>query len=244
VLPNIYFNFDDAALRPDAYKDLDEVANMLREFPGMKLELASHTDARGGQDYNQKLSEQRSASVKNYLTGEGIDGSRLTPIGYGESQIRNRCKDGVACSEEEHQYNRRTEMKILEIGEPEELFSGGETRAVADADFDPTAGEPDAGKGGQEASSTPQLADELNDADESTIEGAFAVVAGTFSNHDFAVRRAGLLMEMGYQDVHIVRQSSNGLYAVWVQTFSGKTEASSLVNELTAQQLKAYIKKR
>ena len=243
VLPNIYFNFDDATLRPDAYKDLHEVANMLREFPGMKLELASHTDARGGQDYNQKLSERRSSNVWNYLTRQGIEGSRLTPMGYGESQIRNRCKDGVACDEEEHQYNRRTEMKILELGEPEEPFSGGEARAVAEAGFGPAAGEPDAGKGGQE-SSTPQLADELNDAGESSIGGAFAVVGGTFSNHDFAVRRAGLLMEMGYQDVHIVRQSNNGFYAVWVQTFEEKPEALNLVSELAAQQLQAYIKKR
>jgi outer membrane protein OmpA-like peptidoglycan-associated protein len=243
VLPNIYFNFDDAALRPDAYKDLDEVANMLREFPDMKLELASHTDARGGRDYNQKLSERRSASVWAYLTRQGIGGPRLTPMGYGESQIRNRCKDGVACPEEDHQYNRRTEIKILELGEPEQFTSGGEARAVADVGFDPAAGEPDVGKGGQESIS-PQLADELNDAGESSIGGAFAVVAGTFSNHDFAVRRAGLLMEMGYQDVHIVRQNSNGLYAVWVKTFDEKPEASSLVSELAAQQLESYVKKR
>ena len=243
VLPNIYFNFDDATLRPDAYKDLDEVVNMLNDFPNMKLELASHTDARGGRRYNQKLSERRSASVWTYLSGQGIEGSRLTPMGYGESQIRNHCKDGVACSEEEHQYNRRTEIKILELGEPGQFTSGGEARAVADTGFDPAAGEPDTEKGGQE-SNTPQLADELNDADESAISGAFAVVAGTFSNHDFAVRRAGLLMEMGYQQVHIVRQNSNSLYAVWVQTFDEKPEASSLVSELATQQLKSYVKRR
>lgn len=242
VLPNIYFNFDDATLRPDAYKDLDEVANMLQEFPEMKLELASHTDSRGGRAYNQKLSERRSASVWTYLSGQGIDGSRLVPVGYGESQIRNRCKDGVACTEKEHQYNRRTEIKILELGEPAEFSAGAEAKAVADTGFDPTAGEPDAEKGGQESLLPPAL--EGLDTDESLIPGVFAVIAGTFANHDFAVRRAGLLMEMGYENTSIVRQDSNGLYAVWVQTFDDKSEASTLVSKLAEQQLKAYVKRR
>ena len=96
-LPNIYFNFDDASLRPDAYPDLDEVVGLLNQFTGMRLELASHTDSRGGTSYNQDLSYRRSQSVLKYISSRGISNNRLEPIGYGESQIRNRCVDGVAC---------------------------------------------------------------------------------------------------------------------------------------------------
>jgi outer membrane protein OmpA-like peptidoglycan-associated protein len=253
-LPNIYFNFDDAALRPDAHRDLDEVVGMLMNYPGMKLELASHTDARGTSLYNWDLSERRSASVFRYLTAKGVKENRLTPRGYGESQIRNRCTDGVVCSEKDHQYNRRTEIKILEIGttkpavtSPPIASTGGPvTDDLAAAEAEESSEATEEGKGGQEMV-TPVTQPEIipaGVADEKRIEGSFAVIAGTFANYDFAVRRATLLTGLGYQQTSIVKQERNGLYAVWVKTFDDKSGAFSLVKTLAGQQLRAYVLKR
>lgn len=251
ILPNVYFNFDDAKLRPDAYKDLNEVAGVMKNFPEMKLELASHTDARGGRAYNQALSERRTASVLNYLVSKGVQRSRLVGIGYGESKIRNHCTDGVVCSEADHQYNRRTEITILELGGAQQ--GSGPVADNSDSGEDDyaeltTDGEPDAGKGGgdQEIMSTKVSLDTpvFSATEEKSISGAFAVVAGTFANYDFATRRATLLKGLGYQDVSIVRQERNNLYAVWVKTYQEKQAAFDLVKDLAKQQLHSYVLKR
>ncbi len=247
-LPNIYFNFDDASLRPDAYPELNEVVAMMKAYPGMKLELASHTDSRGSTDYNQDLSRRRSASVLKYLKSKDVDGNRLVPRGYGESQLRNRCASGVACSEREHQYNRRTEVKILELGDPSVTVAS--SAPIADngsvnndpAD-DPNAGEPDAGKGGEEGSVSSENGGEVVPVSNSGNykSKSFTVVAGTFANHDFAIRRYNLLNSLGYEATTIVKQDRSGLYAVYVNTFDTKSDAFSLMKKLANQQLSAYV---
>lgn len=242
-LPNIYFNFDDASLRPDAYRDLDEVVGMMNNYPGMKLELASHTDARGSTAYNLDLSKRRSASVLKYLTSKGVDGGRLVPWGYGEGQIRNRCTNGVACTEREHQYNRRTEVKILELNAPEEMdvMPIADNGGVGESTEESSPGEPDAGKGGEELVTPEALP--VRAADDFGNSGSFAVIAGTFANQDFAVRRSNLLNGLGYTETSIVKQSRNGLYAVLVNSFDTKTSAFGLVKKLANQQLSAYVLK-
>ena len=74
----------------------------------------SHTDSRGSDSYNQRLSQQRVNSVKAYLVEHGVASSRIVSVGYCETRLLNRCSNGVPCSEEEHQLNRRTEMKVIE----------------------------------------------------------------------------------------------------------------------------------
>jgi outer membrane protein OmpA-like peptidoglycan-associated protein len=246
-LPNIYFNFDDAALRPDAYKDLNEVVGMLKNYPGMKLELASHTDARGSKEYNLDLSHRRSVSVYEYLVKNGVEKNRLVAFGYGESQIKNRCTDGIACPEAEHQENRRTEVKIIEVGKlvPEYTPSvAGTSPQVEEDDLSTTTEEGDAesGKGGQELLGGKPEAIRVKESTETT--GTFAVVAGTFANHDYAVRRANLLGELGFDETEIVKQDRNGLYAVWVKTFNDKNQAFAMVKQLAQQQLHAYVFKK
>lgn len=247
-LPNIYFNFDDAALRPDAYQDLDEVWAMLNNYPKMKLELASHTDSRGRAAYNLDLSRRRSDSVFRYLVSKGVESSRLQPRGYGESQIRNRCTDGVVCTEAEHQYNRRTEIKILELGEP-----GGVTISVAavddkNGDFTGENGGPAAEKGGQDLVvapvKQPETMPSLAGVNQKTMKGAFAVVVGTFANYDNATRRLKLLETLGYQNANIIRYAQKNLYAVWANTHDDKSSALDSVKELAQQQLHAYVLKR
>jgi outer membrane protein OmpA-like peptidoglycan-associated protein len=80
--------------------------------PALKLAIESHTDAKGEDSYNLTLSTKRSQTVVNYLISKGIATSRLSAKGFGETQIKNRCKNGVDCSELEHELNRRTEFKF------------------------------------------------------------------------------------------------------------------------------------
>jgi outer membrane protein OmpA-like peptidoglycan-associated protein len=79
----------------------------------MVIELSSHTDARGSDDYNMKLSQRRADGVKKYLMDKGIAENRIVAKGYGETQLVNNCGNGVKCSDDEHLQNRRTEFKIL-----------------------------------------------------------------------------------------------------------------------------------
>jgi peptidoglycan-associated lipoprotein len=116
VLQNIYYDLDKWDIRPDAALELNKLVTILDDNPEIKIELSSHTDSRQTDDYNLRLSQRRAESAVNYLISRGIPSNRMVAKGYGESRLLNQCKDGVECSEEEHQKNRRTEFKILEIG--------------------------------------------------------------------------------------------------------------------------------
>lgn len=111
----IYFDLDKSFIRNDASIELQKVITVMREYPNMKIDVRSHTDSRSSDSYNAALSQRRNTSTIQYIvTQGGINASRITGRGYGESQLLNRCADGVACSEEEHQLNRRSEFIIIE----------------------------------------------------------------------------------------------------------------------------------
>lgn len=111
-IDNIFYDYDAATLREESEIALDKLAEFILDN-GLKVELSSHTDARGSRRYNQNLSQKRAQSCVDYLIEKGVPKSKIVARGYGESQLVNKCKDGVDCSEEEHQENRRTEVKIL-----------------------------------------------------------------------------------------------------------------------------------
>jgi len=113
VLENIYYDFDKWNIRTDAEPSLIKLYSLLNQNPGIKVQLASHTDCRGQENYNQELSQKRAQSAVEYLIEKGIQSDRLTAKGYGESSpaISCSCND---CDEDEHQANRRTTFKILE----------------------------------------------------------------------------------------------------------------------------------
>jgi outer membrane protein OmpA-like peptidoglycan-associated protein len=100
-------------IREDAAVELDKVVQFLKDNETITIELGSHTDARGSKSSNQTLSQKRAESAVNYIVTNGIDQSRISARGYGEERLKNRCADGVRCSEDEHQENRRTEIKIV-----------------------------------------------------------------------------------------------------------------------------------
>ena len=91
----------------------------MQKYPGMEVELRSHTDCRGSDTYNQWLSQKRAESAVAYIIKHGIESNRITARGYGESMPVNKCVNGVQCTEEEHQMNRRTEFVVIK--QPTEL---------------------------------------------------------------------------------------------------------------------------
>lgn len=113
-IDNIHYDFDKANIRPDAARELDKVVDFLTTNPDVRIELSSHTDSRGSDAYNLKLSQRRAESAVNYLVDHGISRSRLVAKGYGETRLLNKCKNGIPCTDAEHQANRRTEITIIE----------------------------------------------------------------------------------------------------------------------------------
>jgi outer membrane protein OmpA-like peptidoglycan-associated protein/tetratricopeptide (TPR) repeat protein len=111
----IYFDLDKWNIRPDAAVDLAKVLDVLEQYPTMQLDIRSHTDCRASNAYNDKLSDRRAKSTREWLIKNGIAASRLTSKGYGETQLVNKCADGVECSEEEHQLNRRSQFIITAL---------------------------------------------------------------------------------------------------------------------------------
>lgn len=115
VLENIYYDLDKWDIRPDAAAGLDKLVQIMNDNPAIRIELSSHTDSRADDAYNDELSQKRADAAVKYIVSHGVSATRITAKGYGEHQLVNGCSNGVACSEEEHQANRRTEFKVVSI---------------------------------------------------------------------------------------------------------------------------------
>ena len=114
VINPIFFDFDKWNIRTDAEYELENIVDVLRKHPTMVIKIESHTDSRGSNNYNMKLSDRRAKSTRDYLLSRGIAPERIeSAIGYGETQLLNKCSDGVKCTPEEHQLNRRSYFYIL-----------------------------------------------------------------------------------------------------------------------------------
>jgi outer membrane protein OmpA-like peptidoglycan-associated protein/tetratricopeptide (TPR) repeat protein len=120
ALPNIFYKLDkfeanEAHMQAfdEAQRSLDYLYNIMAKYPELVIELGSHTDARGSDAYNLTLSQKRADGVKAYLVSKGIQSDKIIAKGYGETQLVNRCGNGVKCEEDEHLQNRRTEFKIV-----------------------------------------------------------------------------------------------------------------------------------
>ncbi|SFS54727.1 OmpA family protein [Lutibacter maritimus] len=112
----IYFDLDKSNIRPDAALELDKVVSLMNKYPGMVIRMESHTDSRADDQYNIDLSNRRAKSTYEYIISRGIDPARITKYeGFGETQLVNKCSNGVKCTEAEHQLNRRTEFIIVKM---------------------------------------------------------------------------------------------------------------------------------
>jgi outer membrane protein OmpA-like peptidoglycan-associated protein len=118
---SIYFDYDKSNIRSDAARELDHIVKVMKKYPKIIVTSTSHTDARGKESYNERLSQSRAESSVDYIIYNGIDYDRISGKGYGESQLTNKCTDNdahsntVKCTEIEHQANRRTSFVILNV---------------------------------------------------------------------------------------------------------------------------------
>jgi outer membrane protein OmpA-like peptidoglycan-associated protein len=111
----IYFDYNKYDITAKAVDELAKVVFIMRKFPNIRIKIESHTDSRGKDSYNLKLSDNRAKATKDYIISQGIDASRIeSAIGYGESRLINKCKNGVKCTEEEHLLNRRSDFIIIQ----------------------------------------------------------------------------------------------------------------------------------
>jgi outer membrane protein OmpA-like peptidoglycan-associated protein len=131
VIPNIYYDYDKATLRPESKVVLDSILSFFNDNKDLTIEIGSHTDSRGSDSYNLKLSQARAQSVVDYLIEKGIAKDRLIAVGYGETKPVNQCTNGVKCTEEEFLRNRRSTFRItgskqkIESIEPEKIDGEG-----------------------------------------------------------------------------------------------------------------------
>jgi outer membrane protein OmpA-like peptidoglycan-associated protein/tetratricopeptide (TPR) repeat protein len=115
ILDKIYYDVNSYKIRPDAALELDKLAQVILDNPGIKIELSSHTDSRAADAYNKLLSQMRADAAVHYILGKGVDAASITAQGFGETRLMNKCADGVSCPESLHQLNRRTEFTILQL---------------------------------------------------------------------------------------------------------------------------------
>ncbi|WP_298500448.1 OmpA family protein [uncultured Algibacter sp.] len=114
VIKPIFFDFDKWTIRTDAKYELENIVDVLRNYPTMVIKIESHTDSRGRDNYNMRLSDKRAKSTRDYILSRGIAKARIeSALGYGESQLLNSCSNGVKCTSEEHQINRRSYFYIV-----------------------------------------------------------------------------------------------------------------------------------
>jgi len=114
-IKDIFYDYNKSDIRPDAMPSLDKLVKLLTDNPKYKVEMGSHTDCRGTDEYNNRLSNDRAKSVVKYCTLRGVDAKRLTFKGYGKTTPKVKCDPCDSCNEEQHQSNRRTEFKVIEV---------------------------------------------------------------------------------------------------------------------------------
>ncbi len=117
TLQGIYYDYDSFALRTESKTELDKIVQTMKEHPSLEIRLGAHTDSRGNDNSNMKLSQNRADAAMKYIVSQGIEPTRVRAAGFGESQLKNHCTNGKDCDEEMHQMNRRTEVTILKYNQ-------------------------------------------------------------------------------------------------------------------------------
>ncbi len=217
TLRSVYYKLNKSDLLPESYPELNKVVEFMQKNPDFKIEIGSHTDSRGSDAYNLKLSEARAKSVVDYLVSKGIDKSRMTSKGYGESEILNRCKNGVNCSEAEHAVNRRTEFTVLNANE--------NTVISSELIDNPT---------NYDATTTKRTASSYG----STKATAYVIV-GSFSKETNAVAAADMLSKAG-EKAEILE--ANGSFKVGIPC-SSAAQADAKLAQIKAVHPEAWVMK-
>ncbi len=220
TLRSIYYKLDKWDLLPESYQELNKVVEFMQKNPDFKIEIGSHTDSRGDDAYNLELSNKRAQSVVNYLASKGIDRNRMTAKGYGETQILNRCKNGVNCSEAEHAVNRRTEFIVLNANE--------NTIISSELIDHPTNYDPES------------VSNKPASSYASTNAPAYVIV-GSFSKKENAVAAVEMLSKV-QEKAEIIEENTSGFFRVGIPC-SSVAQAKQKIEQLKSIHPDAWILK-
>jgi len=245
-LPNIYYNFNDAGIRPDARKDLEVLADFMKKYPSTEIELISHTDSRGTDRYNNRLSQRRAEEAVAFLVSQGISSGRATPRGLGETQLRNKCNDFTDCNEAEHQYNRRTEVKILKMDAPITVrFMDNGPDVISEAPSSVQNNSTPSSNSSGASSSVELIEGETFSSGDPSYDpqGIHQVIAGAFANISNAEKRLIQVRNLGYNNADILKFGNGGLFHVVVSKYSNSKDALKTVRQLKAKNVKSFVKK-
>jgi outer membrane protein OmpA-like peptidoglycan-associated protein len=266
-LPNIYYNFNDHQIRPDAQQDLDRVVTLLKAYPELVLELGSHTDSRGGDGYNDTLSQRRAESARIYLLDQGALPEQIEAKGYGEHKLQNNCADGVLCDEREHQINRRTMIKVVKA--PQNVKAVAMNNAPSVVDPAPPSvlkyvnGLVETGRAVKMVNDNPISADSGSTFTTSTSSSAvsttvgkvfvdrqiqsgkkfdnYILIAGSFANMDNARNQAATAKALGFNNVDVRYERSMTLISVVVGPYADVDEAKANAQKLSDAGMEVFL---
>jgi len=112
VFDQLNYNYNSSNITEESTEQLNRLIQFLKDYPSATVDLVGHTDSRGIEEFNIRLSLERAESVKRLITDRGVESNRIRTIGMGETALRNHCSNGVYCTESEHEFNRRTEIRV------------------------------------------------------------------------------------------------------------------------------------
>jgi len=248
VLDNIYYDFDESYIKDEEQIDLDRLVNTMHQYPGLVIELGSHTDARGTDAYNQSLSERRALAALEYITNRGISELRIIPIGYGENQIRNHCGDGVKCTEDEHLYNRRTEVRVLENDNTNLAIQYQDNLPTSYLDIEDQmryTGDGDIviGKNLNDHMDLESIDPfDMQSNTSASDKNPIGLFVGSYSNYWNAEKKRDRLIELGYEQTNILSEDINGNHRVAIETSVTLKELQKLKSELLNQGIRSVVR--
>ncbi len=226
-LKNIYYGYGDAELNDATKTELEPLVSMMQQDADMVIEIAAHTDSRGKAPFNLNLSQLRADNIKSHLVEKDISPERIKTIGYGETLLKNQCADNVDCTEEAHQINRRTEIRVVKSGKmfsnaPIDAQKMGDTEGVILADASQNS---------------------VKYVNNSANATRFLVIVGTYAKPTNAEKQRQKVVAAGFVETDLVQFQGSGFYGVCVRHFDNLKEAQSLSNYINAQkEFEAFVK--
>ena len=227
VLKNLYYDYGKSHIRHDGAWELLKLVKFLRLNPEIHVELSSHTDARGSDAFNLNLSEARAQSALEFLKARGISSKQVSAKGYGEQKLTNKCKNGVNCSDTQHQANRRTEITI--VG-----YDGQEPVMANQNPSSPIKNNP------REITSPKELTAEKppqtpnSNQSKSKQRGNFTILLGTFTSKQLPAR----FVSLGDGQSEIRMLPSGGFYRYYFSYFQTEQEVRAKLMEIKAKGFK------
>ncbi len=249
-IKNINYDFDKYNIRPDAAKILNGAVAFFTDNPRLELELGSHTDSRGNDEYNLTLSQKRAESAMNYLISRGVDPSRISFKGYGESMILNHCKNEVPCTDKEHEVNRRTELKIVGVRQSETEHWYPLERIITEEEFAnqmfTSVKTHDIAEGQQANVQEASVKNTAFPTDDNwsyyKSDFNYFISLGAFKKEQFALQRVKQLSRIGINKTEIVFLKSAALYYIVGGLAKSKAEAELLAAYFQKKNIDVFIK--